>query len=537
MKKINIFLLLLGLFSPMVSSCSSQANTTFEILENNIQMQRYEEHAIETNFKNIDESLIQWKSSNANICTVKNGIITSLNTGRSTITCQYEDYQHSLQVLVLANTTGRVLSVDKSNIVLNIGQTATLNSTLKENGEVKQANIIYESSLPDIISVDENGLITGLKRGSAIVSVYTIYKGQEFTKDVKVQVVSLSYTTTEFTLEDNNHQNTTLEKVSNNTELGFDDNSQVYKYSSNGGIESRLFVKDAYTNNIANYERLAFNIKFETIGDNGISLYLAYGKNKVINASKDLITSSSTLLFYDYKGRIASYLRNSKVYTVVINLTKNGTGYDNENKTIYEYGFCFNDSTISYVSNPILCSEDYLYQNLEFEKPTELPTLNMKYAESGQGLDAGVEKLDYFDKYWIGYSSGTPGWDDSIWNDRVVIGGLSYSQYREYKYYQFDVVFTNTEFKSIMIWTGGYALSVDSKCNISSSEGIVMADDLYIYKDNQQVSANTQLLTDTVYTFKIRVQKDNLENVAFGFSINSTTKNPIYFANPTFTNL
>lgn len=38
-----------------------------------------------------------------------------------------------------------------------------------------------------------------------------------------------------------------------------------------------------------------------------------------------------------------------------------------------------------------------------------------------------------------------------------------------------------------------------------------------------------------VYTFRIRIQRDNLENVAFGLSVNSATADPVYLANPAFT--
>lgn len=538
MKKINLFLLSIALFLPAVSSCESMTNGTFEMLDSNVQMQRYEEYNLNVKMKNVDSSLIKWHSSNPNICTVKDGIITSLSTGRVIITATYKEQEYSCQVIVLANTTGRVLTVSKSNIILEVGESTSITSTLKENGEIKDANIVYESSLPDIIQVSQTGIITALKRGSAIVSAYTIYKGQKFTKDIPVQSVSITKTDTEFTLEDYHHENTSLELVTNNEELGFNENEKVYQYTSAGGYESRLFAKNAYVNNQATADRFAFNLKFTEIPENGTSLYLGYYANKFIKGNEDLITSDSTLLFYDYKGRIANYIRLGKVYTVVVNLNKNGTGYVKENTTVFDYGFCFNRPTIAYVSSPILCSEDYLYQTLNFEKPIELPPLNMKYAETGQGLDAGIDSLPYFDKYWVGYSSGTEeSWSDKIWNERMVIGGLTYSQYRDYSYYQFDMVLTNTSFRQIMFWTGGYSLKIDANNYLSSSEGDVKDGDLLIYCNDELVEFGTKLLANTAYTFKVRIQKDNLENVAFGFSINSMTKDPIYIGNPTFTNL
>lgn len=540
MKKINAILLSATLFLPSILACenNSNRNETFEMLDSNVQMQRYEEYTIKTNIKNIDENLIKWSSSNANICTVKKGVVTSLSTGRATIIAKYDNQEYTCQILVLANTTGRVLTVSKSNIILNVGDSTTINSTLKENGEIKEANIVYESSLPEIIKVSNDGTITALQRGSAIVSAYTVYKGQVFVKDIPVQAVSISKQNSEFTLEDKNHSNTSLELVTNNEDLGFSAEDKVYKYTSNGGFESRIFASNAYLNNKATADRLIFNIKFSDIPENGTSLYLGYGENKSIKSNSNLVTSDSTLLFYDYKGRIADYIRTSKIYTIVINLNKNGNGYEKDGHTVFDYGFCFNSKAIAYISLPILCSEDYVYQTLGFEKAFELPTLNMKYAETGQGLELGMEKNAFFDKYWIGYSSGTlEEWSDDIWNNRIIVGGINYSQYREYLYYQFDMVLTDINFRQIIFWTGGYSLKLDNNANITSSEGNVKENDLLIYNGDELVLPNTKLETNTIYTFKVRIQQDNLENVSFGVSINSASKNPIYFGNPTFTKL
>jgi len=58
-----------------------------------------------------------------------------------------------------------------------------------------------------------------------------------------------------------------------------------------------------------------------------------------------------------------------------------------------------------------------------------------------------------------------------------------------------------------------------------------------VYCDDQLLSYGTKFETNKIYTFKIRIQSDNLENVAFGISVFSPTRNPIYFANPLFTNI
>ena len=55
-----------------------------------------------------------------------------------------------------------------------------------------------------------------------------------------------------------------------------------------------------------------------------------------------------------------------------------------------------------------------------------------------------------------------------------------------------------------------------------------------MYSGEEDVTG-TPLKVNKVYTFRIRIERDNLENVAFGRSVNSATADPVYLANPAFT--
>ena len=133
------------------------------------------------------------------------------------------------------------------------------------------------------------------------------------------------------------------------------------------------------------------------------------------------------------------------------------------------------------------------------------------------------------------YSSGTSGaWDNAIWADRVAIGGVTFSNYRKYSYMRMDIMFTDVGFREIMIWTGGVAIKYSPQGIASSTEGEVGEDDIKVYSGEEDVTG-TPLNVNKVYTFRIRIQRDNLENVAFGLSVNSATADPVYLANPAFT--
>lgn len=247
------------------------------------------------------------------------------------------------------------------------------------------------------------------------------------------------------------------------------------------------------------------------------------------------MTQDNCFLFYDGERKIAKSFDAAVLYTVVVNLKKAGNGVEKDGQKVYEYGFAFNAPATAYVGGAVLCSEDYFIDAYGFEPAQELPELNYIFAETGGGLDVGVAELDEFDKYWVTYSSGTSGaWDNAIWADRVAIGGVTFSNYRKYSYMRMDIMFTDVGFREIMIWTGGVAIKYSPQGIASSTEGEVGEDDIRVYSGEEDVTG-APLKVNKVYTFRIRIQRDNLENVAFGLSVNSATADPVYLANPAFT--
>ena len=95
-------------------------------------------------------------------------------------------------------------------------------------------------------------------------------------------------------------------------------------------------------------------------------------------------------------------------------------------------------------------------------------------------------------------------------------------------------MFTDVNIRHVMIWTGGYSLRYEPSGNVSSSESTPQEGDLNVFLGGEDVTG-TPLEPNKAYTFRVRIQRDNIENVAFGFNVNSSSRNPVYFAAPTFT--
>lgn len=66
-------------------------------------------------------------------------------------------------MLVRRNKVGRALTLSESELTLEIGESKTVTATFKESGEEKQTAIVWESSLPNVVSVDADGKITRLR--------------------------------------------------------------------------------------------------------------------------------------------------------------------------------------------------------------------------------------------------------------------------------------------------------------------------------------------------------------------------------------
>lgn len=117
---------------------------------------------------------VTWTSSDSSIATVSNGLVTALKPGSVVITATCQGKQATCNIAVTAvpvPVTG--VSVTPSTLSLVEGSKATLTATvLPENASEK--GVSWSSDDPTIASVDANGQVTGVKPGSAIITVTTV---------------------------------------------------------------------------------------------------------------------------------------------------------------------------------------------------------------------------------------------------------------------------------------------------------------------------------------------------------------------------
>lgn len=115
-------------------------------------------------------TLLLWSSSDNNIVTVdQSGRVTALNAGTATITVQAKDVTVTCVVTVTIDVTDIILN--KNTVTINKGDVETLTVTIYPE-DATDKSFTWSSSNPTIVTVD-NGLITGISKGSANITVKT----------------------------------------------------------------------------------------------------------------------------------------------------------------------------------------------------------------------------------------------------------------------------------------------------------------------------------------------------------------------------
>ncbi len=131
---------------------------------------------------------VSWKSSDATIATVENGLVTALKVGEASIIVTTEDGEKTDTCKVtVTNATVAVTGVilDIKTAELKIDETKQLTATVAPDNATNK-NVSWKSSDATIATV-ENGLVTALKAGEASIIVTT--EDGEKTDTCKVTVI------------------------------------------------------------------------------------------------------------------------------------------------------------------------------------------------------------------------------------------------------------------------------------------------------------------------------------------------------------
>ena len=164
--------------------------------------------------ENATNKNIIWTSSNVNVAKVENGVVAGLKAGNAIITATTEDGNKTAICSItvedpIINVTGIKLSINqktiKENEVFNLVATV-----MPENATNKK--VIWTSSNVNVAKV-ENGVVTGLKAGIAVITATTEDGNKSITCNVNVEKEEVEEPTINVT-------NITLKSSDENIKIG-----------------------------------------------------------------------------------------------------------------------------------------------------------------------------------------------------------------------------------------------------------------------------------------------------------------------------
>ncbi len=139
--------------------------------------------------KNASNTTITWTSSNPKVATVdKNGNIRGIKAGTATITATIDGVKATVKVTVTGTSTVSVtsVSVNKTSLTLKVGAKETITATVNPTNATNK-RVSWRSSNDAVATVDANGVITAIGKGTATITVTTEDGNKTATIEVKVE--------------------------------------------------------------------------------------------------------------------------------------------------------------------------------------------------------------------------------------------------------------------------------------------------------------------------------------------------------------
>ena len=271
--------------------------------------------------ENASNKHLVWESDNENINAGAdedgiNGRIYITNKDNTTIRIYPEDGSDVIKYLnIIGKMPVRNITLDKTNITLDLGDTIQLNAEVTENADNR--DIIWESSNTNIATVSNTGLVRSIAGGNVtIIAKAADGSGVQASCDVVSVVLITDITFNEKTIE---------------LHVG-----STYAFRKGNVDEGGNYQIAPTTANVTQLNWYTSNDEIASINNNGeitahkegkIKVYAAATDNSGVIASADVIVTvpSSQLLLSDYNLT----LNVDQSYTLIATVTPDNTSLQN----------------------------------------------------------------------------------------------------------------------------------------------------------------------------------------------------------------
>ena len=230
---------------------------------------------------------LNYTSSNSSVVMVISGTIIPRTVGNATITVSFNGNSEyaaaeNRTIFVTVSLNDVSVTVDNATLDLKVGDTHAIKATTIPE-IVKEHDINYTSSNESVATVDENGIVTAISKGNAIITV-TVGDDEVFAKNSTEMLIRVNNIPTEFRADDvstvynvNRYLTITLKDINGNpignATVTVDLNgAKTYTTNNNGQVTINVakLVPNTYTARItfkesANYLESEKSVKVTVI--------------------------------------------------------------------------------------------------------------------------------------------------------------------------------------------------------------------------------------------------------------------------------
>ena len=197
MKKLSIVVLMLGLAALLFACAPKPTSMTLNPATVNLE-EKGATATLEVQLADKNGAAVQsktpltWTSSNAEVATVQDGVVTAVGSGEATVTATAGDLSATATVVVAIPAA---VKVAEGEITVKVGENKTVSATVVDaNGAVLTGKKVeFSSSDAAIAEVNGDGQVTGKAEGSAVITA----KFGSLTATVKVTVTKAEEATPE----------------------------------------------------------------------------------------------------------------------------------------------------------------------------------------------------------------------------------------------------------------------------------------------------------------------------------------------------
>lgn len=140
------------------------------------------------NMETTDDKTIKWETSNKNVVQVStDGTITTKGPGKATITATSvanEELSATCEVEIEPVPLKSII-IEQQSVIIEKGETKPLTVKFNPENTSDSKKINWESSNPEVVIIDSNGVITAMKNGKSTITAKTD-NGQEASTEVTV---------------------------------------------------------------------------------------------------------------------------------------------------------------------------------------------------------------------------------------------------------------------------------------------------------------------------------------------------------------